>query len=131
MMQEIGSWIVPLTFIPAVGLIIMSTSARFSALSTEINSMLKQEDEGSAKLFQKQMKRSRLFNNALVSLYVAVACFSLGALFGGLGEHIPHFSYWSLMISICLGVLCMVYASIQLIVESIITRQVIESKCMT
>lgn len=107
MMHQLGTWVVPLTFIPAVGLIIMSTSARFSALSAEIGKMLGAAEKTPSKLYQLQVKRSRLFNNALISQYVAVASFSLGALLGGLGEHFPSFSYWSLMVGVCLGVVCL------------------------
>lgn len=130
MMQELGSWIIPLTFIPAVGLIIMSTSARFSALSVELNKLLAQQD-ANPQVIKKQIKRSRLFNNALVSLYVAVASFSMGALLGGLSEQLPDISHWALMISVCMGVLCLVFSSIQLIIESIIARQVLETQCGT
>jgi len=129
MMQQLGPWIVPLTFIPGVGLIIMSTSARFSALSVEMRKLKAEKLSNSSIIFKTQMRRARLFSNALVSLYLAVGNFATGALIGGLSERFPELSHWVLVVTICLGVFCMLYASIQLLRESIITRQLIEIQC--
>ena len=120
MEQEL--WIAPLLLIPGAALLIMSTSARYGQIHSEIHIV---GDHGNRDLMQHLFRRARWFRNALVSLYLSVAAFALSslvtALFACLEVNYPMIIFWM----ICLGVSCMVFAVFTLIRESVQSLEVI------
>jgi hypothetical protein len=72
-MQNAEIWSTLLLLLPGVALLIMSTSARYGQIHTELHRLLEKPRGGlkiaSARLFA---KRSTLFRNALVSQYLSV-----------------------------------------------------------
>lgn len=128
-MENLGQWILPLSFIPGVGLLIMSTSNRFGQLNMEISKSLANPPINRIFL-NRLVYRSYLFSYALVALYISVGSFSLGSLVGGLTlEWRSSFSHIILILTICLGVLCVLIASVLLMLESVSNLRSIKTQC--
>jgi hypothetical protein len=72
------SWIFPLTILPGIGLIIMSTTNWSVALAGEIERLLEDPDCSRA-IVKRKIRQLGLLNTALVALYVAAALCALGA----------------------------------------------------
>ena len=89
-MDEVGIWIVPISVIPGVGLLIMSTSVRFSNLHGEIHHVLESCNEC---MIKGLMARGRLLHWALFLLYISVALAALSSLVAttlGTNENTPY-----------------------------------------
>ncbi len=98
-MESTGLWAAPLLLIPGVGLLVLSTSARFGQLHQELHRQLSEGHPGAVKHL---CRRARLLHSALVSLYVSIAVLAISSLLGTLanrlgrdidvdtrGDHIP------------------------------------------
>lgn len=77
------NWYVPITIVPGIGLLLMSTSNLLSALSNEIKGLLT-EHVDYKNLLQRKLRQLKLLNYAMVFLYASVACFVLSGLIAGL-----------------------------------------------
>ncbi|KAA1246807.1 DUF2721 domain-containing protein [Aquimarina sp. RZ0] len=75
-------WYIPATIIPGIGLLILSTSNLLINLSTEIKTMTA-EVAIEESMIERKLKQLKLLNNAMVFLYIAVACFVISALISG------------------------------------------------
>lgn len=79
------NWYVPITIVPGIGLLLMSTSTLLGALSTEIKNLIEDHIDYEA-LLHRKLTQLKLVNYAMVFLYVSVACFVLSGLIAGLYE---------------------------------------------
>ncbi|MFT6215723.1 MAG: hypothetical protein ACJAS3_002123 [Roseivirga sp.] len=77
------NWVIPLTLIPGIGMIILSTSHLSTSVSDEINTLL-QKDNCDRSLIQIKISQLSLLNIALVSLYISTAIFSITGLIEGI-----------------------------------------------
>ena len=68
-------WYIPITILPGVGLLIMSTSGLAANLSNEIAALIKDNCKGHKQLIEKKIDQLTRLNRAMVGLY-----FSSGAL---------------------------------------------------
>jgi hypothetical protein len=73
------AFVLPLTLLPGVALLIVSTAARFGQLRDEIQREMAGEDRRVFALFVRQ---ARHFQRALLSLYLCVMLLTLAALVG-------------------------------------------------
>lgn len=73
------NWVIPLTLLPGIGMIIMSTSHLSTATSDEINQLFR-DDSCDKELIQKKISQLFLLNLAKVLLYVSIAVFSIAGL---------------------------------------------------
>ncbi len=78
------NWYVPITIVPGIGLLILSTSNLLVALSNEITTLI--QDSNNGQLIQRKLKQLRLLNGAMVFLYISVASFVISGLISGLFE---------------------------------------------
>ncbi|WP_435624895.1 hypothetical protein [Flagellimonas sp.] len=76
-------WYIPITIVPAVGLIILSTSNLLIALSTEIKELIKGNNT-TERLIQTKLKQLKRLSWAMIFLYVSVASFVISGLIGGI-----------------------------------------------
>ena len=118
-------WLTPLILLPGVALLIMSTSARFGQVQAEFHRLLDYPDAHGKILAGHLLKRSALFRNALVALYASVSLFALGSLLGGVVNLWRPESLWVVGGLTILGIGCIVYASIELVRESLLCLEVI------
>ncbi len=94
------NWYVPITIVPGIGLLLMSTSHIMVALSSEIKTMIAEGDHGE-KLMQRKLNQLKRINLASVFLYLSVAFFVVAGLVSGLDETLEtHFFWISLYITI-------------------------------
>lgn len=105
-------WVVPISFIPGAGLLIMSTTHRLIYLRQleEAN-----DDYAMNKL---HLKREALLGRALQWLYLSVVMFAAGSLMGGMSDLIGEISQDILMIATCLGILFILAGTAYLFQES-------------
>lgn len=73
------NWVIPLTLLPGIGMIIMSTSHLSTATSDEINQLLRDESCDTA-LIKQKISQLFLLNLAKVGLYISIAVFSVAGL---------------------------------------------------
>lgn len=120
-------WLAPLLILPGIGLLINSTSSRFSDLHDEIHHWLDGQHDADVVEQAHLDKRARRFRNALVSLYASVLIFTVASLCGAvldfmsLGADVPVF------VGSVAGVALVVFAAVELIRESTMALEVISS----
>ena len=114
-MDDTGIWAAPLLLIPAVGLLVLSTSARFGQLHEEF---LRHHGEGPSHAVKHLCQRAHLIHIALVSFYVSVAVLALSSLLGTLAGRWFESMLWIPHAMTFLGVGMILFAAIQLIRES-------------
>lgn len=119
--------LIPLTYIPGVGLLIMSTSQRYSYVNSTIHEFSADECRIQTDRVKQELRRAHLFRNSLLALYLSVAFFSLGSLVAFL------VNAWGittstavLEIATVLGVFCIVFAVSMLAAESILSLDIIK-----
>jgi uncharacterized BrkB/YihY/UPF0761 family membrane protein len=76
------NWYLPITIVPGLGLLILSTSSLMVALSNEINGMI--ENSKDKTIITRKLKQLKLLNMAMVFFYVAVALLLVSAVINGL-----------------------------------------------
>lgn len=121
------SWIIPLTFLPGVAGLILSTSNRYFHVNSLIRNAIKEEQDKT--ILNILVKRSSLFHKALLFLYLAVGFFSISAIFGNLeGRALfpDDLALLSVELSVLFGVICIVTGSAYLIRESFVSFQSIK-----
>ena len=79
-MQE---WYIPITILPGICLLILSTSNIMIDLSSELKSLIRGSVERS-KLIERKLKQLKLINRAMVLLYLSIGSFIVSALLSGL-----------------------------------------------
>jgi hypothetical protein len=72
-------WYIPITIIPGLGLIIMSTSNMLIALNTEV-AALNRKKETFSEIISLKIQQMKRLNWAMVFLYSGILCFLLSGL---------------------------------------------------
>jgi hypothetical protein len=72
-------WYIPITIIPGIGLIIMSTSNLLIALTNEVTA-LNRKREVFHEIIELKIAQLKRLNLAMVSLYLGILCFLLSGL---------------------------------------------------
>ena len=118
-------WVTPLLLMPGVGLLVMSTQARYGLLHAELHRLIEHHPSDDT-LARTLILRGRLFRNALVCLYGACAVFGLGALLGGVAEQ-NHVMAERVALPLTLvGTLLLVAASAILVWEASLSFKILE-----
>jgi hypothetical protein len=120
-------WLTPLILLPGVALLIGSTSTRFAQLHAEFHHLLDRPEAHAQILARSLVQRSKLFRDALASLYVSVGLFSLGSLVGAFVNFFWPATLWVIGGFTLLGICFLVFAAIQLIRESLLCLDVIRN----
>lgn len=112
------NWIIPLTLLPGIGMMIMSTSNLSTYISQEITRLLG-EESCNRHLVEKKISQMSLLNIALVTLYISAASFAITGLIGGVSkvQHIMLDDSFTVLLIIGIG--CLVIATGFLIAFSI------------
>lgn len=93
------NWYLPITIIPAIGLLILSTITQMLSLSTEISTLV----SGQCSVFQhkiskRKIKQLGLLTRATAMLYVATGCYVLSGIVGVIFENDSVWSWPSLFL---------------------------------
>lgn len=115
--MEFESWVFPLTILPGIGLMIMSTTNWSVALTNEINALF-DKIECDRSILARKIKQLRLINSALVSLYTSVTMCTLGGFIGSIWNASTMESNGILAVTIfvAIGIACLLTAAIMLII---------------
>ncbi len=103
-------WIFPLTVLPGIGLLIMSTTNWAIALTGEINDLL-HDPSCDADILRRKVEQLQLINLALVALYFCTALFALSGFFGVVSLINMHENQTLFALIISLGMLCLLFAT--------------------
>lgn len=76
------NWYLPITIVPGLGLLILSTSNLMMTLSNEISSMI--EHSRKKAIITKKLVQLKLLNMAMVFFYIAVAFLLISSVVNGL-----------------------------------------------
>lgn len=79
-------WYIPVTLLPGVGLLIMSTSNLLNSLSAELTALIHENGTDFHIIIEKKIEQAHLLNKSLSSLYISCAAYVLAGLTGGLGS---------------------------------------------
>jgi hypothetical protein len=115
----------PLVLLPGVGLLVMSTSARYGQIHQEFHHLLTENSPSGDRHASDLWRRAVFFRNALVGLYIAVACLAIGSMLGGLASLWSAESLWFVHGLTIAGVLGVVYSAIELVRESVLSLEVL------
>jgi len=83
-MQQV-SWLMPVAMLPGIGLLILSTAARYGQIHGEIHHLFVHPNLSKGFLIHLK-NRATLFRNALVGLYIGVGFLLLGSVAGAIVE---------------------------------------------
>ena len=79
------NWYLPITMLPGIALLILSTSSLMIALSNEISGYLSSESEN-YDITCRKLAQLKLLNITMVLFYISVALIAISGLFAGLSE---------------------------------------------
>ncbi len=120
--------LIPLTFIPGVALLLVSTTQRYTHVNNTIHGFSEEECRVKSDRVKQELRRAHLFRNSLLGLYLSVVFFSLGSLVAFLVNSWGlETSKAVLEIATVLGVACIVFSVSELALESILTFDIIKS----
>ncbi|MGH1384553.1 hypothetical protein [Kordia sp.] len=77
------NWYLPITIVPGIGLLILSTSNLMVTLSSELNGLIMEGCKDQPIIIRKLVQLKTL-NRAMVFFYIAVACLAISGLIAGL-----------------------------------------------
>ena len=124
-MIELESWIIPFTFIPGVGMLVLSTANRLYNVTTLIREIIQSQRHMYEHDLSILVKRTQLFHRALICFYAAVGLLACAALIGSFNVPITVAEISMVKIITTSGIICVVIGSVQLIRESIIASRLI------
>ena len=109
------SWIFPLTILPGIGMLIMSTTHWCSSLASEINESLNSQ-LFSKPLIKKKIRQLNLINRTLVLLYICTGLCAVAGFFGALCQENGLNGTLIMNILLTSGILVLVIATVMLII---------------
>lgn len=112
------NWIIPLTLLPGIGMMIMSTSNLSTAISQEISGLI-HEESCDTDLVDRKITQMSLINRALVALYLGAASFAITGLIGGVSTVQNLMIKDTFIVFLIIGIGCLLVATIFLITFSI------------
>lgn len=77
------NWYLPITIVPGIGLLILSTSNLMITLSNEIATLIK-DPALPESIISRKLLQLKTLNRAMVFLYLAVACLAIAGVIGAL-----------------------------------------------
>ncbi len=77
------NWYLPITIVPGIGLLILSTSNLMVTLTNELSGFIKEQSKDES-IIHRKLAQLKTLNRAMVLFYIAVACLAIAGLIGGL-----------------------------------------------
>lgn len=124
-LTEIGILFAPLTFLPGLGMIILSTSRRYIELIRQMQQIFDGNLNYDESFYKCQRERLGMFKWALSLLYIAAGLIFLGSLFGGLTLAFHPLSEYLLFSFMILAVITALSAMVLLVKESFVSASLI------
>lgn len=125
MTQGLGVFVTPLLLLPGVGLLLMSTQARYGQLHGEFHH-LEGNHHDVVERGRRLLRRGVMFRNALVGLYLAASFLALASLVGGILSFLERPAHAALLAFTFLGVVCLLFAAVELVREARLSLEILE-----
>jgi hypothetical protein len=77
------NWYLPITIVPGIGLLILSTTNLMVTLSNELSGLINEQSKDDSIILRK-LAQLKTLNRTMVFFYIAVACLAISGLIGGL-----------------------------------------------
>ncbi len=77
------NWYLPITIIPGIGLLILSTSNLIVNLSSEINTLINNSNENES-IIRRKLNQLKLLNFTMIMFYISISCLVIAGLIGGI-----------------------------------------------
>jgi len=77
------NWYLPITIVPGIGLLILSTSNLMVTLTNELSGFIKEQSKDES-IIHRKLAQLKTSNRAMVLFYIAVASLAIAGLVGGL-----------------------------------------------
>ena len=108
------NWYLPITIVPGIGLLILSTSNLMVTLSNELSGLIKENSKDESIILRKLLQL-KILNRAMIFFYISVACLAIAGLIGGLQYNLinDNATYISII-----GILIMLLGLVSLIIYS-------------
>lgn len=110
-----NEWYFPMTLLPGVGLLIMSTSSLSMGLSNELSDLLNRTDSNHEIIRKKIFQLSRL-NRALTAFYISCAALVISGLTNGLYDDPASLAPIISEILLFFSIICILLALTQLMI---------------
>jgi hypothetical protein len=101
-------WYIPITIIPGIGLIIMSTSNLLIALNTEV-SLLNDKREVFGEIISLKIGQMKRLNLAMVFLYAGILFFLLSGLLAGLFNPLSFMVQVTVIVGVAFAMIAIMY----------------------
>ena len=111
------NWYLPITIVPGLGLLVLSTSNLMGLLSQEIKNLISEHAEYKT-LLKRKLKQLKLLNLAMVFLYASIAFFVISGLVAGLYQSTNFMGGEVPIYLLLIGILCCLAAIFLLIIFS-------------
>ncbi len=125
-MESFSVLLQPVVLISGVGLLILSTTARFGQLEAEVNRLTGASDEASGRLLQHLLLRARKYRLALMCLYASAAILAGATLIGGALALVGSLAVPVTQALTCFAVLWIFVALVALLIESRLSIEALE-----
>ena len=109
--MESMQWIIPITVLPGIALIVMSTSNILLHLNTEVT-LLNKEKEKYREIIRLKLIQMRRLNWSLVLLYIGILIFLVSGVLGAITDPENFYTVFSMVA----GVLVLIMAIVLLII---------------
>jgi hypothetical protein len=119
-------WLMPITVIPGLGMLILSTSARYISVSEEMSELAAQPDPQCA-LAEALMKRANCLQQALFALYLALTLFAASGLVLAVFSQQAGHAFSIATIFMVTGVVLLTYSSGHLAFEVFMSRRILQN----
>ena len=127
-MNGFDLWLAPLLLLPGIGLLIMSTSARFGQLQGQIMQLTSDLSLATLPLARSLRFRGHLFRLALLTLYVNALAFILASTVNGINGLLPVQIPIEVVVLVTVGGFVAMFVSLAaLFVESFSADDIIET----
>ena len=77
------NWYLPITLVPGIGLLILSTSNLMVTLTNELSGFVKEQSKNES-IISRKLIQLKTLNRSMVFFYIAVAFLAIAGLIGGL-----------------------------------------------
>jgi steroid 5-alpha reductase family enzyme len=95
-------WYIPITILPGIGMIILSTSNILISLNDEISNMSNEKEKYTSIINQK-IKQLKKLNYALIAQYISAFLLTIGGVIGEINQQKETMVYWVISGIIVLG----------------------------
>lgn len=125
-MDVFSALLQPVVLISGVGLLILSTTARFGQLEAQVNRLAGAGDDGGGTLMRHLLSRARKFRFALMSLYASAALLAGTTLLGGVLSLVSSLAVPLTQVLTCFAVVWIFTALVALLAESRLAIETLE-----